>query len=89
MKIAKDKLKHIAAGVIFGIVFPLIGSYIFPEHLWANLLISFGIVVQIGFGFELFSMITGRGHAEINDALATTAGGAIGVILYLAGYLIF
>lgn len=72
-----------------GIAFPLAGLFIFPDYLIANLLISFGIIVQIGFGFELFSLITGKGHPEIMDGIATVAGGVLGVGLCLLGLKLF
>ncbi len=82
MKIQQDKVKHIIVGCVMGVVLPFGGAWLFPDYPITYMAISFGIIVQIGFGFELFSLITGKGHPEIMDGIATVAGGIIGLAIY-------
>ncbi len=82
-KIGYDKWKHFHVGILMGIIFQIILQFYvyldFTTALWINML----FVNIIGFGFELFSKITGLGHAELNDALATTLGGAVSASIIL------
>lgn len=88
--IPKDKQKHIAAGALIAILCTWIGWFLWP-HQWIYS-IGFGLAVcsVAGFGFELFSYVTGLGHAEWMDAIVTVAGGVIGVgisslVFYFSG----
>lgn len=82
MRIQQDKVKHIAVGFIMGIGLPVAGAWILSDYPIIYMAISFGIIVQVGFGFELFSLITGIGHAEFMDGVATVVGGLIGLGIY-------
>jgi hypothetical protein len=42
-------------------------------------LLTFAAVVAVSYGFELFSLVTGRGHHEVLDAVAAVIGGIIGM----------
>lgn len=83
LNIAPDKWKHIIVGLVLGIAFPALVSWILPGSLLMPVLLSFAAIGFIGFGFELFSKITGYGHAEVMDAVATLAGGVIGIGIFL------
>ena len=54
------------------------------QHIVAASFAVFMLVVAISYGFELFSKITGRGHYEIADAIASIIGGSIGMAIALA-----
>lgn len=82
MRIQQDKVKHFVVGFFMGIILPFAGMLMLADYPIIYMAISFGIIVQVGFGFELFSLITGKGHAEIMDAVATVIGGVIGLSIY-------
>ena len=78
-RIPPDKWKHFIVGIGMGIF--LEGAFIYLFHLsllaasiWA---LSFSIV--IAYGFELFSLITGKGHYEVMDAVAGVLGALVGM----------
>jgi len=78
-KIAPDKWRHFFVGIGMGIFLQLTGLWLLPSHSgWATVL-AFILVVCISYGFELFSKFTGRGVYELMDALASIAGGALGM----------
>lgn len=62
-----------------GAVLQLSAWYLLPGHLALGTLIAFVIVVAISYGFEVFSLVTGKGHYEILDAVAAIIGGIIGM----------
>ena len=43
----------------------------------------FIMVVVVSYGFELFSKVTGKGHYDFIDAVATIIGGVIGMATVL------
>jgi hypothetical protein len=45
-----------------------------PASLW-----SIGFSIAIAYGFELFSLFTGKGHYELMDAVAGVLGALIGM----------
>jgi VanZ family protein len=79
MKIAKDKWKHFYVGIAMGAVLQAFFTFLLDAHfVWAIFLaLVFSIV--IGYGFELFSKFTGRGHYEVMDAVAAVIGAALGI----------
>jgi len=81
LNIAQDKWKHFYVGFLMSHIFQaglqLVGSLDFVNALWLNML----LVNIVGFGFELFSFVTKKGHAEIKDALATLSGGVASVLV--------
>lgn len=81
-----DKKKHVVVGAAIAILVFVSANAFWPGNLWLPIALAIGSTTIIGFGFELFSFITGRGHAEIMDAIATVAGGALGVIAVLIFY---
>lgn len=83
MKIGYDKWKHFYVGMLMAIFFQIIMQFHFRVDFWQALGINMLFVNAIGFGFELFSKITGWGHAELNDALATLLGGVASAVIIL------
>ena len=71
MTIPKDKLLHFVAGSICSAVVYLISG---------NLTLAIGASVAIGIAKEVYDS-RGHGTVEMLDAVATVAGGAVGVIL--------
>ena len=53
------------------------------QHSGRAILISFILVVAISYGFELFSLVTKKGHYDILDAVAGLMGGVIGIGMIL------
>ena len=89
MKIARDKQKHILVGILMGVLFPIVGLWMWPRDIFLSVMISLAVVVVVGFGFEFYSLISGHGHAEWMDAIATLAGGLIGLGFWGIGYAMF
>ena len=83
MKIASDKWKHIYVGTFLGLLFQGILWWLMPTHPILGSLINLFLVIAIAYGFELFSLITGIGVYELMDAIASTAGGLLGLLLVL------
>ena len=81
-KIEPDKIKHFVVGIPLGVLLQVCAILIFPgERVWAYTL-CFLVLVAICYGFELFSKITGKGHADNLDAIAGIIGGVVGIFLY-------
>lgn len=57
--------------------------FLLPAHFLYAILITLLLVVCISYGFELTSKITGRGHYDVMDAVASVLGGLIGMGLQL------
>ena len=67
-----------------GATLQIFAFYLLPEHFVAGIAGTFIVVIIISYGFELFSLITKKGHYEILDAIAGVAGGIAGMALVLA-----
>ena len=78
-KIAPDKWKHFFVGIALGLLIRLFFIYLFPVHPFLNTGLSVLLLFAICYGFELFSLITGRGHYEVMDFVAGAFGGLIGI----------
>jgi glycopeptide antibiotics resistance protein len=78
-KIAPDKWKHFFVGIAMGAVLQAFLLFLIPAHPVLTILLAFFFVVAISYGFELTSKITGRGHYDIMDAVASTIGGVLGM----------
>lgn len=83
-KIAPDKWKHFFVGIIMGAILQAFLLFLVPAHPFMTVLIAFILVVAISYGFELTSKITGKGHYDILDAVASIAGGFLGLTLIVA-----
>ncbi len=80
-KIAPDKKKHFIVGIPLGVFLQLVAGYFFSGTLIPALL-AFFVLSLICYGFELFSLVTGKGHADNMDAIAGILGGMIGMGIY-------
>ena len=69
----------IVVGIAMGLLLPLAGHFLLPNHPYLSGTLSFCIIVAISYGFELTSKLTGRGHYDIMDAVASTLGGLLGM----------
>lgn len=82
-RIAPDKWRHFYAGIAMGLILQIFSGILFPTILSA-VIVSILIVIVVSFGFELFSLITGIGHYDFMDAIATIIGGILGMgIVYI------
>lgn len=84
-KIARDKWNHFFAGIAMGAMLQVVLWNFLPLHHLLAVILSFSVVVIISYGFELFSLITGKGHYEFMDAVAAILGGVVG----MGGVLVF
>ena len=83
LKIAPDKQKHFWVGMLMGGILRIFTLYFFPQQYILSIVITFVLIIALTYGFELFSLITGKGHYEIMDAVAGTIGGTIGMVIIL------
>ncbi len=81
--IAPDKWKHFYVGIIMGAVLQTFSLYLLTAHPVIATSIAFVLVVAISYGFELFSLLTGKGHYDVMDAVAGTIGGVLGMTAML------
>lgn len=79
LKIEPDKWKHFLVGIPMGLVLQTVAWYLYPPLMY---LLAFLAVCAISYGFELFSLITGKGHYEMKDAIASIIGGVIGMGIF-------
>lgn len=85
--IKPDKWKHFLVGIVMGVVLQLAGYWLFPYSTATAMLTALGVVIAISFGFELFSLVSGLGHYDFYDAIASIIGGVLGMgIAILAQY---
>ena len=82
-KIQPDKWRHFIAGIVLGVVLQAFGWWLLPLHFVSATILAFLLVIAISYGFELFSKITGHGYYEIMDAVASVAGGVLGIGIIL------
>ncbi|WP_295119054.1 hypothetical protein [uncultured Chitinophaga sp.] len=80
MKIAQDKWKHFYVGIVMGIVLQAAAAWLLPSLLWA-VIASLAGSIAIAYGFELFSLYTGKGHYEVMDAIASVLGAIPGIAM--------
>ena len=78
-KIAPDKWKHFFVGILMGIVLEVAAAMVFPYQPLIAALAALTVVVVISYGFELFSLVTGKGHYDVMDAVASIIGGVLGM----------
>jgi hypothetical protein len=76
LNIAPDKWKHFWVGIPMGFILQAVAWYLYPPLMY---LLAFAAVCAISYGFELISLVTGKGHYEIRDAIASIIGGACGM----------
>ena len=83
-KIAPDKWKHFFVGIGMGAVLQSFAWWILRDHHLLATMIAFILVLVISYGFELFSLFTGKGHYDFLDAVAGAIGGVLGIGLVFA-----
>ena len=83
IKIAPDKRKHFFVGILMGAVLQLSALYVMPQQYALAIVATFIAVVFISYGFELFSLVTKKGHYDVLDAVASILGGSAGMIVIL------
>jgi hypothetical protein len=79
-KIAPDKWKHFFVGIPMGAVLEVASAITFPGRPLLAILVALAVVIVISYGFELFSLITGKGHYDVMDAVASIIGGITGML---------
>jgi glycopeptide antibiotics resistance protein len=79
IKIEPDKKKHFWVGMLMGAILRIFTLYLFSANYGWGIAITFILIVALSYGFELFSLITKKGHYEILDAVFGIVGGAIGM----------
>ena len=84
--ITPDKWKHFYTGIIIGVILQAIGFWLLPDNLRLSVLLVSVIVISISYGFELFSLITGLGHYDFMDAVASVIGGILGMGIALISF---
>lgn len=77
--IAPDKWRHFYVGIPMGAVLQGAANWLLPGQLVTSTLIALAAVAAISYGFELFSKITGMGHYDFMDAVASVIGGVLGM----------
>ena len=86
-KIAPDKWKHFFVGIPLGALLQIVCLLAFPKHIWPDAAASFMILFAGCYAFELYSLITGKGHYELPDVWAGVLGGSIGIAVILLFWL--
>jgi VanZ family protein len=82
-KIAPDKWKHFFVGIVMGSFLQAFMIWFMPGHPIIDTVAALILSMTISYGFELFSLVTGKGHYEVMDAVAGTIGGVIGMVMIL------
>jgi glycopeptide antibiotics resistance protein len=85
-RIPRDKWKHFIVGIGMGMFLEAAFLYVFHFPLLSASLWAAGMSIVIAYGFELFSLITGKGHYEVMDAIAGVLGAVIGMAVVAAVY---
>lgn len=62
-----------------GAVLQVAAQLLFPGRPGLATLGVFGLVAGISYGFELFSLLSGKGHHDVMDAVASIMGGVVGM----------
>ena len=78
-RIAPDKWKHFIVGIAMGAFLQCFFLFALDYSLLLSTLLSMLLAIAISYGFELYSLFTGRGHYELMDAVASVLGGMVGI----------
>lgn len=78
-KIAPDKWRHFYAGIVLGIALHAGALFFLQMAAVPAFFLALILLILISYGFELFSLITGKGHYDFWDAVATVIGGVPGM----------
>ena len=77
----RDKWKHFYVGIALGMIMQFLVFYLFNMQPLFSCMLTFAALLVICYGFELYSLLTGKGHYEIMDAIAGILGGSLGIAL--------
>lgn len=88
-KIAPDKWKHFYVGIAMGLALQGLSVLFLPGYPVLGGLIVFALIVVVSYGFELFSKVSGLGHYDVMDAVASIIGGVLGMGLFLLIQILF
>lgn len=80
-KIGNDKKKHFFVGIPLGALLHFFSMYLLPAETAWSIAASFVALAAICYGFEWYSLVTGKGHADNLDAIAGILGGIIGMFV--------
>ncbi|RYD80302.1 MAG: hypothetical protein EOP53_08250 [Sphingobacteriales bacterium] len=80
-KIAPDKWRHFYAGIVLGIGLHAGTLFFLQMAALPAFFLALIFLIIISYGFELFSLVTGMGHYDFWDAVATVIGGIPGMAL--------
>ena len=83
-RIAPDKWKHFFVGIAMGAVLQALAVYLLPHRPVHGTIAVLLAVIAISYGFELLSFISGKGHHDVMDAVASILGGIAGMGLTIA-----
>ena len=75
-----DKWRHFYWAIPLGFLLQATAFYFIPWDELLAIAIAFVLLLAICYGFEIVSLITGKGHYEMMDAIAGILGGLIGMI---------
>ena len=82
LKIAADKKKHFLVGIPLGVLLQFLSSRLFPFQPVLSGVVCIVALVAICHGFELVSLVTGKGHYDKMDTLAGVLGGLLGMAVF-------
>ena len=83
MKIAPDKWKHFYVGIGMGAFLQYVWHFLAPDHIVLQTVMALIFSIGISYGFEVVSLVTGKGHYEVMDAVAGTIGALLGMTVVL------
>jgi glycopeptide antibiotics resistance protein len=78
-KIAPDKWRHFFVGIAMGVILQAFLLFLIQAYPILATLITFLLIIAISYGFELTTKLTGRGHYDLMDAVASIIGGVLGM----------
>ncbi len=78
-RIDRDKWIHFIAGIPMGILVNFFSFWVLPQNTYLAIALSVVLLAAISYGFEIFSLLTKKGHYDYFDAVASTLGGVAGL----------
>lgn len=82
-KIKRDKWKHFWVGIPMGAFLQIAAQWLLPGSVVIATVAALAFVLAFSFGFEVFSLVTGWGHYDFYDAIASIIGGVLGIAIVL------
>ncbi|MDB5201174.1 MAG: hypothetical protein JWQ27_583 [Ferruginibacter sp.] len=76
-----DKWRHFYVGMPLGVFLYAAPAIFLRWQPSTSLGFSLVALAALCYGFELFSLLTGKGHYEMMDAIAGFIGGSIGILI--------